>query len=215
MHKIFPDPDLAFSLLPHAFDARDAAHDEGHLRRVWCNVERIVAKVGGDLRVLSAATILHDCVWVDKASPERTLASRMAASKAREVLADLDLSTKDIEAVVHAVEAHSYSARVVPLTLEAKVLQDADRLDAIGFIGVARCLALAGARGAAIYDPDDPRADARPLDDTAYALDHFQTKLLGLGAGMQTETGRALARARQASLRQFYEGLLAEVDEPG
>lgn len=207
----FPLPDLTRALLPHAFDRSDGAHDLAHLRRVWRNVAAIRAEEGGEERILLAATLLHDCVWVDKASPERPMASRLAAARARDLLADLGWPAPDIARVCHAIEAHSFSANIPPETLEARILQDADRLDAMGHIGVARCLWIAGAQGAAISHPDDPRANARPLDDQSYALDHFQTKLLGLGARMQTPTGQHLADTRQAALRAFYEGLLADL----
>ncbi|SNY51373.1 uncharacterized protein SAMN06297129_2099 [Pseudooceanicola antarcticus] len=211
MHDQFSDPALARALLPHAFDKRDGAHDEAHLLRVWRNALKIQAGEGGDLRILLAATLLHDCIWVDKASPERPRASRMAAEKAREVLAALDWDGAEIDRVAHAIEAHSYSAAIPPETLEARILQDADRLDAMGFIGVARCLWLAGARGAVICHATDPAAAGRPLDDAAHALDHFQTKLLGLGDGLTTATGRRLAETRAARLRAFYDGLLEEL----
>ena len=211
MHDQFSDPELARALLPHAFDKRDGAHDEAHLLRVWRNVRKIAAQEGGDTRVLLAATLLHDCIWVDKAAPERPMASRMAADKARDVLAGLGWTAANIDRVAHAIEAHSFSGGIAPQTLEAQILQDADRLDAMGFIGVARCLWLAGARGAAICHPTDPAATARPLDDAAQALDHFQTKLLGLGDSLATATGRSMARMRAARLRAFYDGLLEEV----
>lgn len=211
MHDHFPLPDLARALLPHAFDMRDGAHDEAHLLRVWRNVAAIAGAEGGDIRILQAATLLHDCVWVDKSSPDRPFASRMAAQKAQGVLLALDWAEGDVSRACHAIEAHSFSAAIPPESLEAQILQDADRLDAMGFIGVARCMYLAGARGAMICHPTDPAAGGRPLDEGAYALDHFQTKLLGLGAGMQTETGRQMATERSARLRAFYDGLLGEV----
>ncbi len=211
MHTRFPFPDLALALLPHAFDVRDGAHDEAHLLRVWRNVEKIVDGEGGDIEILLAATLLHDCVWIDKASPERRFASRLAAQKAREVLSSVHWEDDRIELVAHAIEAHSYSAAIEPVSLEAKILQDADRLDAMGFIGVARCLYLAGMRKVSIYHATDPAAERRPLDDNAYALDHFQTKLLGLGDNLRTETGRRMATERSDNLKTYYFGLLAEV----
>jgi uncharacterized protein len=211
VHKNFPNHELALALLPHAFDKRDGAHDDAHLLRVWRNVERIAGHEGGDTEILLAATLLHDCIWVDKASPKRRMASQLAAEKASEVLSDLRWESDRVGQVYHAIHAHSYSARIEPLSLEAKILQDADRLDAMGFIGVARCIYLAGARKAAIYHTTDPVAEARPLDDAAYALDHFQTKLFSLGNGLQTETGRRLAVERAANLKGFFSGLLAEI----
>lgn len=167
MHEHFPYPDLARALLPHAVDACDGAHDVAHLLRVWRNAARIVQGEGGDSEILVAATLLHDCVLIDKASPERRLASRLAAAKACGVLTDLGWQADRIGQVCHAIEAHSFSAGIEPLTLEARILQDADRLDAIGFIGIARCFYVAGMSRAAICDPTDPAAEHRPLDDRA------------------------------------------------
>jgi uncharacterized protein len=207
----FPYPHLAKALLPHAFDVADGAHDEAHLLRVWQNVEKIMEGEGGDTEILLAAVLLHDCVWIDKGAPERSNASRLAASKAATVLMSLRWPNEKIERACHAIEAHSFSAGITPTSLEADILQDADRLDALGFVGVARCMYLAGMRGAAIYDHLDPLAINRELDDKAFALDHFQTKLLKLGDSFRTCTGRTLATERSASLQSFYRGLLAEV----
>lgn len=211
LHNHFPHPALARSLWPHAFDARDGAHDEAHLRRVWRNVADISASEGGDSEILVAATILHDCVWVDKASPARSSASRLAAARADTVLAALGWSDDRRARVRHCIEAHSFSANIAPVSLEAKILRDADRLDAIGWIGVARCFYVAGLRRAALYDIDDPAALHRPLDDVAYALDHFRTKLMTLGDGFCTALGRELAAQRTADLKRFYQGLLSDI----
>jgi uncharacterized protein len=186
----FPFHDLASTLLPHAGDANgDGSHDISHLQRVWNNAAAIQAEDGGDAHVLFAATILHDCVPTEKNSSLRAQASRLSAEKAARVLSELDWPQAKIEAVAHAVAAHSFSAGIEPLTLEAKTLQDADRLDAIGMLGVARCFYVAGRMGSALYDPVDPHALERPLDDRRYALDHFRAKLLKLASGFRTATG--------------------------
>jgi uncharacterized protein len=207
----FPHVNLFQVLLPHASDARDGAHDSTHLLRVWRNVEKIVEEEGGDTEILLAATLLHDCIWVDKSSSERSIASRLAATKASHVLSSLCWQEDRINQVQHAIEAHSFSAGIPPTSLEARILRDADRLDAIGFIGVARCFYLAGMRKASIYDPTDPAAEHRDLDDMSYALDHFQAKLLRLAANFCTATGRRMAADRTATLRGYYFGLLAEI----
>lgn len=211
MHIHFPDLTLALALLPHAFDFKEGAHDEAHLLRVWRNVEKIKVRAYGDIEILQAATLLHDCIWVDKASSKRRFASRLAAEKAREVLCGLGWQTDLIEQVCHAIEAHSYSAGIEPASLEARILQDADRLDAIGFGDVARCMYLAGRRGDAICQMTDPEAEYRPLDDTSCALAHFQTKRLTPGVWFRTETGRQMAAERTTKLRNFYTSLLAEI----
>ena len=131
--------------------------------------------------------------------------------KAAEVLTVLDWGAAEVDRVSHAVIAHSFSANITPETIEAKTLQDADRLDAIGLVGVARCFYVAGRMGSGLYDAADPRANDRELDDRAFAIDHFETKLLKLASGFQTTTGAALAQARHAELRRFLEGFLAEI----
>ncbi len=107
--------------------------------------------------------------------------------------------------------AHSFSAGIAPETLEAKVVQDADRLDAIGAIGVARCFATAGAMGSSLFDSDDPFAENRPLDDTRFAVDHFTTKLFKLPEMLNTAAARAEAEGRVDVMRRFLSDLSTEV----
>ena len=142
--------------------------------------------------MLFAATLLHDCVAVEKQSPLRAQASRLAAEKATQILTALAWPDAKIQAVAHAVEAHSFSAGITPTTIEAKSLREADRLDAIGVLGVARCVYTAGRMGSAMYDPANPHAANRALDDKRFAIDHFHTKLLMLSSGFQATTGTRL-----------------------
>jgi len=202
---------LAAALLPEAVPAGDGAHDLAHLLRVYKAAEAIRAAEGGDGRILAAAVLLHDCVAVEKNSPERPMASRLAAERASRILRRLGWDDASIAAVAHAVAAHSFSAGIRPETLEAKILQDADRLDAIGMVGIARCFYIAGRLGSALYEPVDPEARARPLDDAAYALDHFPAKLLKLAAGFNTEAGRRMAAERHRRLETFLAGLADEI----
>ncbi|MEN5311001.1 HD domain-containing protein [Pseudomonas koreensis] len=203
---------LASALLPHALEpSDDGAHDLAHLQRVWHNVRTLQAEEGGDLEVLLAAVLLHDCVAVEKNSPLRSQASRLAAAKAANVLSALDWSQSNISAVAHAIEAHSFSANITPLTLEAKLVQDADRLDSLGMLGVARTFYVAGRMGSALYDPLDPEARARDYDDTRFCLDHFQTKLLHLAEGFQTAAGQRLAQIRHHRLKGFMEQFKEEI----
>ncbi|MGO4712898.1 HD domain-containing protein [Bradyrhizobium sp. 2TAF24] len=206
-----PFDGLAMRLLPQAACNGDGAHDVAHLLRVWKNVRVIQAGEGGDSELLAAAVLLHDAVTVEKNSPQRALASRLAADAARRRLAAEGWPDARIEAVAHAIAAHSFSAGIRPQTLEARILQDADRLDAIGAVGVARCFYVAGRLGRSLYDPADPQGRGRPLDDRRFALDHFQTKLLQLASGFQTATGAELARERHARLLRFWRDMLDEI----
>ncbi|EZP32111.1 HD domain-containing protein [Pseudomonas sp. RIT288] len=207
-----PLTSLAAELLPHALEpCDDGAHDLAHLQRVWHNVRTLHQTEGGDLQVLLAAVLLHDCVAVEKNSPLRAQASRLAAEKASMVLANLHWPDSTISAVTHAIEAHSFSANITPLTLEAKLVQDADRLDSLGMLGVARTFYVAGRMGSALYDPLDPEAKERDYDDTRFCLDHFQTKLLHLADGFQTATGQRLAQIRHQRLKGFMEQFKEEI----
>lgn len=206
-----PHQALAELLLPYATQAGDGAHDPAHILRVFRNAIRIQASEGGDGRVLAAAVLLHDCVSVEKNSPLRGQASRLAADRADEILLGLGWNAADRAAVAHAVLTHSFSASIPPETLEAKILQDADRLDAIGMIGAARCFYIAGRMGSGLYDVLDPLATGRPLDDKVFAIDHFPAKLFKLAEGFQTATGRSLAAERHDRLHSVLDHLISEI----
>ncbi|NYA41777.1 HD domain-containing protein [Serratia fonticola] len=206
-----PFQTLAQELLPLTLEGDDGSHDVAHLHRVWKNSRQISQDEGGDQQILCAAVLLHDCVAVEKNSPQRHLASRMAAEKASIALASLGWSVDSINKTAHAIEAHSFSAAIPPQTLEAKILQDADRLDAIGMIGVARCFYIGGRMRSALYDAADPLAQQRQYDDKRFTLDHFETKLFKLQEGFQTEAGRRMAALRTQRMRRFLSELLEEV----
>lgn len=209
--RFAPYQDLARKVLPETSGSSDGAHDVSHLERVWGNARRIHAEEGGDLEIIAASVLLHDCVQIAKDSPLRASASKLAAQEATRVLRALLWEESRIQVVAEAIESHSFSAGSTPVSLEGRILQDADRLDAIGFTGMARCFYTAGRMGSGLYDAVDPRGESRPLDDRKFALDHFPKKLLGLADGFQTRTGQRLAQARHRVLRDFYEGLLLEV----
>lgn len=210
-----PFQDLATLLLPHTVAEKvDGSHDASHLLRVWNNVCTIRNEEGGDPEILIAATLLHDCVSVEKNSPFRSSASRLAAAKATDLLTEMGWGEERIDAVAHAVEAHSFSAAIAPQTLEAKILQDADRLDALGMIGVARMFYVSGRMGGGLYDPQDPHASNRDYDDKRFAVDHFHTKLFHLADGFQTATGARLAQVRHVRMKRFLNELMQEVGAP-
>ncbi|MFH7906692.1 phosphohydrolase [Enterobacter cloacae] len=191
----------------------DTAHDISHFRRVWMTAQKIMANQAVEPLVILTACYFHDIFSLPKNHPERGQSSRLAARKTREILhRDFpDFPPAHYDAVAHAIEAHSFSAGIAPQSLEAKIVQDADRLEALGAIGLARVFAVSGALGVPLFDARDPFADARTLDDRAFALDHFQTKLLRLPDTMQTEMGRELARHNADFLIQFMAKLSAEL----
>lgn len=191
----------------------DAAHDVSHFRRVWMTAQKIMANHRVNPLVILTACYFHDIVSLPKNHPERSRSSLLAARKTREILQrDFpDFPALEYGAVEHAIAAHSYSAGIPPQTIEAKIVQDADRLEALGAIGLARVFAVSGALGVALFDALDPFADRRALNDQAFALDHFQTKLLRLPETMQTAEGRELAQHNADFLVQFMAKLSAEL----
>ena len=185
----------------------DGAHDGNHLERVWRNAQALLAgHPEADTLVVLAACYLHDLVNLPKNDPARASASRRSAVLARQQLSAPGFPPfppDKLDAVAHAIEAHSFSAGIAPLTLEAKIVQDADRLDGLGAVGLARMFYIAGRMGSALAHATDPLARARPLDDQRYSLDHIAAKLERLPAMMQTEAGRRLGEQRLALLTAF------------
>ncbi|PSQ63125.1 MAG: hydrolase [Bacteroidetes bacterium QH_10_64_19] len=189
----------------------DAAHDRAHVIRVVTTARRLAEDEEAQMDVVVPAAWLHDCVVVPKDAPDRAEASRRAAEAARTFLKSEGYPEQWIPDIEHAIAAHSYSGDVAPDTTEAKVVQDADRLDALGAIGIARCFTVGGALDQSLYDPNDPFCDDRAPDDDTYTLDHFYAKLLRLPDTMQTEAGRAEAERRAVFLREYLDRLRDEI----
>lgn len=189
----------------------DGAHDMNHLHRVWRNATSLLEQhPGADHLVVMAACYLHDLVNLPKNHPERHLASRQAAALARIQLSDAGFPADRLDAVTHAIETHSFSAALQPTTLEAQIVQDADRLDALGAVGLARMFYVAGRMGTALAHPDDPLAMNRERNDKLYSLDHIEVKLATLPGSMQTAAGRALGERRLQELLAFRDSFIAE-----
>jgi uncharacterized protein len=189
----------------------DPAHDLEHVRRVVANARRLAALEGGDLAVVLPAAWLHDCVVLPKDSADNARASRLAAEAAVAFLQQQEYPSEHIPAIRHAIEAHSFSAGIPARTLEARVVQDADRLDSLGAIGIARTLMLGAVMGKRLYDPAEPLPQRRPPDGGRNSIDHFYTKLLKLATMMQTDTGRREAERRTRLMHTYLEELEREL----
>ena len=184
---------------------QDAAHDIFHFRRVWMTSQQLSTDVTVDWLVVLTACYFHDLISLPKNHPDRHRSSLLAAQETCRVLSQEfpEFPQDRLHAVSHAIAAHT--------TLEAKIVQDADRLEALGAIGLARVFAVSGSLGVALFDAEDPFARQRNLDDKQYALDHFQTKLLTLPLTMQTEQGRHLAQHNADFLLTYMAKLSAEL----
>ena len=165
-----------------------------------------------DLLTLLTAAYFHDLVSLPKNHPDRSKSSLMSAEQTETLIKNefTDFPMELLDGVKHAIHAHSFSANVAPTTLEAKILQDADRMEALGAIGIARTFYISGQMSRAMFHPEDPLGEQRELDDTEYALDHFQLKLLKLPELFKTTTGRQMAEEKVEFVREFMLRLDAE-----
>ena len=196
-----------------SIQAADMAHDLSHIKRVVAAAKQFGQQENANLNIIIPAAWLHDCVSLAKNHPQRQQASKMAGEKAVEFLKSIDYPSHYYADIAHAIEAHSFSANIPPETLEAKIVQDADRIDALGAIGIARCIQVSTGFKSALYSTDDPFAKHREHDDKAFCVDHFYTKLFKLAGTMNTEAARQEAEQRTEYMKGFLRQLGHEIGE--
>jgi len=193
-------------------EGRDPAHDFQHIMRVYKNAELIGRKEGADMEVLLLSVLLHDLVVYPKGSAKTSKSADDSADIAENWLRQYGYFQKTIDKISYCIRIHSYSKRLAPATLEAKILQDADRLDALGAIGIARTFSVGGTEGRPFYDPQDPFwQSGRELNDREWTFDHFKTKLLKLRKSMNTKTAKEIAQERGKFMELFVKQLQKEL----
>lgn len=190
----------------------DSAHDLTHVKRVVENARLLLRHESADPEIVIAAACLHDCFVLPKDHPERSAASELAAEKAVQFLKTQPFPEKKLPDVAHAIAAHSYSAGITPKTIEAKIVQDSDRLDALGAIGIARCFTVGGKLDRKIYNADDPFCRERKPDESTYSVDHFFNKLFELPELMHTASATLEAQKRVHFMKQYLIQLQQEID---
>lgn len=194
--------------------AQDGGHDWGHLSRVLANARLLWAGECADEQVwpvIAAAVLFHDVVNLPKDSPERHLASTQAAQVAVDYLRPLEVfSDEQLDQLEEAIRCHSFSSGFRATSLEAQLVSDADRLDALGAVGAARTFAVGGALGRPLAHPSDPICRHREPDDKVWSVDHFFAKLFKLPELMYTQTGLKVAQARVLFMRELLTQLEAE-----
>ena len=189
----------------------DPAHDFDHVMRVYTNAKKIVKEEKADEKLVLSAVLLHDIVSYPKSSKRSKFSSIDSAKKSKIILKKYGFSEKEITIVSDAIKDHSFSQNKVPKTLEGKILQDADRLDALGAIGIARVFATSGSLNRPFYNIDDPFCTKRNPDDDLWAVDHFFNKLLKLESLMNTRSGKIEAKKRTNVLQEFLKQLKDEI----
>jgi uncharacterized protein len=189
----------------------DPAHDWLHVVRVERLGAQIASETGADAGIVRAAALLHEVVSLPKHHPESHRSGELCAHAALEILHELGVDDAAARAIGECIRVHGFSAGLEPDTLEAKVLQDADRLDAIGAIGIARCFATCASMQRPFYDDADPFCQHRPPDDRRFGLDHFERKLLRIPERLHTGAARRLAHERAAFVRSFLHQFASEL----
>lgn len=189
----------------------DLAHDLLHVKRVVKLATLIAKKEKAELNVVLPAAWLHDCVSYPKNHPLRSQSSLHAADKAIQFLSSIEYPKQYLDAIHHAIAAHSYSGGLIANTLDAKIVQDADRLDAIGAIGIARCIQVSSQLKRPLYAPEDAFSEQRTLDDQRFTLDHFYKKLLKLASLMHTQTAQDIAAQRTQFMESYLQQLALEI----
>ncbi|EGQ8296554.1 HD domain-containing protein [Vibrio parahaemolyticus] len=189
----------------------DAAHDIEHVKRVVKTAKQLCDEENADIAIVLPAAYLHDCFTYPKDHPNRKQSSAIAAKKAIAYLESIQYPQHNHDAIAHAIEAHSFSANIRPNTLEAQIVQDADRLDALGAIGVTRCIQVSTHFNAQLYNDNDMFAKERELNDKQFTVDHFQTKLFKIVDTMNTESAKLEANKRKAFMQTYLKQLHDEV----
>jgi uncharacterized protein len=185
----------------------DPAHDFEHVMRVYRNAERICKNENGNKKLILSAVLLHDIMKIKN----RKDSALKSANLSKKILKENYFLDDEITIISDAIKEHSFSKGKIPSTIEGKILQDADRLDAIGAIGLARVFSFSGSNNRSFYDPKDPFSKNRNLNDNKWALDHFYEKLLFVEGKMNTKTGKLLAKKRTKILKDFLKEVKNEI----
>jgi uncharacterized protein len=189
----------------------DTAHDFDHVMRVYKNAQKITKKEKANKKLVLSAVLLHDIVSYPKSSKRSKSSSIESAKKSKLILKKYNFTTEEINIISGSIADHSFSQNKTPQTLEGKILQDADRLDALGAIGIARVFATSGSLNRSFYNTDDPFCTKRNPNDDRWAIDHFFKKLLKLEFTMNTKSGKIEAKKRTKVLKIFLKQIKDEI----
>lgn len=192
--------------------SEDPSHDFLHFQRVVKTAKEICHKENADFNIVVPAAWLHDLIIVPKNDSRRKMASRLSAEAAVSFLLDISYPQQYIDEIAHSIEAHSFSANIEAKTLEAKIVQDADRLDGLGAIGISRCFATSGVLKSLFYSEQDPFCSYRKPDDQKFTVDHFYAKLFKVADSLKTETAREIGSYRVGVMKSYLSSLASEIE---
>ncbi len=201
---------LAELVRPH-YGSDDPAHDWPHIGRVAATAKKLAVGQKVQLECILAGVYCHDLVNLPKNHPDRSRASELAADMAAPLLKDAGFSAEEISLIRSCIIEHSFSRGLKPSSPESAIVQDSDRLDSLGAIGILRCASVNTLMKSKYYDPFDPFAESRELDDKRFMVDHYYVKLFKLPDLMVTEAGRKEGYLRVEYMKTFLSRLGQEI----
>lgn len=197
------------------FRTAPPTHDWSHVERTYKLCMKIGKREKADLQVLKAAALLHDIARMDEdISSGKICHAERSATMAKKILKEVDFPKRKIPQVIHCIESHRFRSRRKPRTLEAKILSDADKLDAIGAIGVARAYSYGGEHGYRLYGkvPKNYRLQRFKNPHVHNPVIEYHQKLRKIKDRLLTKTGREIAKERHMFLTMFFERLFKEIE---
>ena len=189
----------------------EPAHDFEHVMRVYKNVEFLCRAENLNSELALASSLLHDIILYPKTGKNAKNSAKESADAAKTILKKIGYSNDEVRIITDAIADHGFSLGKTPKTIEGKILQDADRLDALGAVGIARMFAVAGSEGRRFYDPEDPFCESRIPDDNIWTFDHFYKKLLILEKTMHTDSAKTEAKRRTKVMIEYLEEMRREI----
>ena len=195
------------------YHGAESAHDFDHVLRVLALAERLARTEGANIEIVRAAALLHDITRTEEDARHSGDHAQTAAARAREILLARGVALERVDAVAHAIAAHRFRGTTAPQTLEAKILFDADKLDSIGAIGVARAYAISGVLNQRLWSESAPDAVATRAQHNANhtAAAEFVVKLSKVRERIFTTTARQIAEERHTFMAEFFARLGREV----
>ena len=189
----------------------DPAHNFEHVLRVYETAKMICTKEKANKKLVLYSVLLHDITSFPKNDKRSKISSTKSSKEAKKILKKFSFPDEEIKIISNAIKDHSFSKNKKPTSLEGKILQDADRIDAIGAIGIARTFAVGGSENRPFYNKSDPFCSIRNPNDQNWTLDHFYKKLLVIESKMNTKSGKKEAKRRTKILRRFLTDLKREI----
>ena len=209
--EILNDLEYLKKYVKKIYEKNDPAHDFMQIMRVYKNAEKICKLEKVDRKLVLVSVLLHDIIKKTDSDKRSKSSADLSADKAILILKKLQFSENDIIIVAEAIRNHSFTKNKISKSIEGRILQDADRLDALGAVGIARVFSVSGSKKRQFYQLNDPFSKNREPNDKKWALDHFFNKLLVLEKSMNTKTGKIEAKKRTIVLKNYLDSLKKEI----